>query len=956
VTRDAARSPDPRAALLRAARRPPRRGCSRPRRKADNNPVSLSALTPIAAGLVLAAALPAAAEGPAFVSSARLIAMLDFEDRDDRGERIGFGHPMPPHWYAIGRDANEVDPNFYRQPLHAELLRRRGYPTTGAVGFSEGVRHGGDFALALALDGGQAGAFLEAGVLPAIPGSDYLVTTMARTDGLDTASARLIAYFIDSHGRRIEQSAQASRPIRSPGGWQRVSVQLLGEFPDAAWIGVELHILQPGPAPDHPLGDQQVVLEDVAGAAWFDDIGVWQLPNIRVATQSAVGVIRGPDRPRLRMSVRDLIGRPTLAQVRLFDLDRREVGRQQRVVGHGAPGEWGWTPELPGYGWYLAEMTVREMQPGAAAPTDGPAVARVLSAFVWAPGGEAAAPGERERFGIDAVGAPPAELGLLPAIAEATGLGGIAFAALERGTTTSTVDGEQSAVADLLDRIEAAGGRGRLSLDPMPAALTIDIGEAAGAIDVMLADQAGWMPLLAPVLMRHGQRVDRWRLGAEHLDDLTTRDDLAGDLKVVDARLRSLAAVPTPELAWPLVQERPRRMPEQVAYRLAVSPGVPAERLGDYLDAWADALDRVTLHLELPPATELSQRRRVDSLVLRMLHAWEAGVEGLELRQPWTRAFERRAAVLPDPVLGAFASVSRRLAGRRVTGRMWLAPGIECMILEGRGGGALACWNASAEQDDVTIDAHLGGSPVMVDAFGNRKPVGEHRGRHRFTVGRTPVFIEGIDVRLALFRAGFRLDDAFIPSKQAPHRRHVLLRNPWDRPVSGRFRIHEPESWRFGPALHLFSIPPGGEVRLPVSIRTPVSEVAGPARLEASFEIDTGERVAVDLSTPVELGLRDLAFGAEAAARPNADGTRDVMVTAVITNTGDADKALYVFAQLPGAARQERLVPTLGPGETVIRSFRFRGIDPADARGEIRAGVRESNGPAMLNHRVSIEQ
>ena len=83
------------------------------------------------------------------------------------------------------------------------------------------------------------------------------------------------------------------------------------------------------------------------------------MPFVQVASQSAVNVVRGPDRPRLDVTVRDVAGDRLAADLRVFDHEMRPVADERRLVEPGAAA-WRWEPELPGYGWFLTELTVSD--------------------------------------------------------------------------------------------------------------------------------------------------------------------------------------------------------------------------------------------------------------------------------------------------------------------------------------------------------------------------------------------------------------------------------------------------------------------------------------------------------------------------------------------------------------------------------------------------------------------
>ena len=372
------------------------------------------------------------------------------------------------------------------------------------------------------------------------------------------------------------------------------------------------------------------------------------------------------------------------------------------------------------------------------------------------------------------------------------------------------------------------------------------------------------------------------------------------------------------------------------------------------------------LSLREPPATELSQRRRVDDLALRMIYGWEAGASELAISKPWTPAADRDPMLLPDPLLGVFSEVAHRLAGRRALGRLPLGDGLEAIIFDGpgplaspdggaeEGGGMIAAWNRFAPPDEAVLHMYLGPAPTVTDVWGNRRGLPITDGKHRVPLSAAPLFIEGIDARLALFRASFRLDPPFIESTQAPHVRALTFTNPWPRTISGTVLVREPASWRVSPRRVPFSVAAGQTTSIPIELAFPVSEVAGTKTLVARFSFTAEREYKIDLTAPMKLGLHGIDFDANLTVTKAPAGA-DAVVTMLIGNTGPEPVALHAFANLPGYPRQERLIPRLEPGESVVRQFRFAHAADLLKDQNVRVGLRETNGPAVLNQVLSVD-
>jgi len=459
-------------------------------------------------------------------------------------------------------------------------------------------------------------------------------------------------------------------------------------------------------------------------------------------------------------------------------------------------------------------------------------------------------------------------------------------------------------------------------------------------------------PFLAPL----GQRINRWQVGSSTIPSAFSARDLAGDLSAARKGIRR--AAPRPTLVLPWRNDQPPRTGEVEAgetYALAWPQGVKPDRLAEALEAWPQPPHNLRLDIELADAADMTHQRRVADLMLRVLHAWEAEPGAIGLDKPWTQSFERHTTLTPDPVLGAWVNLSQQLEGQRVVGRMPLAPGLEAMVLDGRQGGMLAVWNKQNQAEPVQLRLYLGESPVAVDPFGNTKPVPTDRGKHLLTVTDTPTIIRGIDARLAMMRAGFKLDEPFIETLQVGHRRTLKIHNPWPRTMNGHYTVTGPERWTVQPQRRRLAIAPGDTAEIPVVLRFPINEDGGYKPLTANFRFNVGEDYDVNLTAPMTLGLRGVEFQADVIVEPGKKpGTLDALVNLSVKNTGEAEQTLNLFAGLAGHMRQERILPGIAPGAFVTRRIRFRDVGEQVGESPIRCGVREANGPAVLNQTLDL--
>lgn len=887
----------------------------------------------------------------------RLVQQYDFDERD-----AGNFEKLPMAWYVIGRESLNPDAHFNQVPLHETLLRRGGYPHYNTVGFDTRQKTSGRESLYLDLRGGNVGAFLEVGALPAVPNSDYQLTVNVRTTNLKFARARFTAYFIDPEGRAIDASASHSGAVTTNGRWQTLSLTLLGDYPRAAYIGMQVELLQPVFNPDSPLGDRQVVYEEVEGGAWFDDVRVWQLPSVSLETQTPVNVVRAPRTPLLMCKVRDLTGRPLRTDLAIYDLRLNTVAREERQIGAGEPSHWQWSPSLPRFGWYLADLTLYEATSengtaGESSAVPRVPIARTLAALLWLPDEPLMHAGDAARFALLADALPEAQLRLMAPLLDLTGLGAMTISAWDAETTRATLDRRQQLLDETVQPILARGREVTFNLSPMPMELSRLLGiEADTPLAAFSHSSRAWHPLLAPVVLRHSQRVRKWQIGSVDNPMAFYMSDIASVVDGVREQLLNLAPQPRLVLPWRLDQARRPDIEPAITYLIDVPPAVRPDTIGEHLQEWRDSPStEFVLRLREPPATQLDHQSRLENLTLRMLHGWEAGAAGLSLTRPWTTADQRRVSLMPDPLLGGFVGVSHRLAGRRAVQRLDLGEGLVCIIFDGPAGGMLAAWNRHAATRDAVIDMYLGAAPEVVDIFGNRSALAMTDGRHRVALDRMPIFIEGIDPELARFRASFKLDKPFIESLQTPHDRTVTIYNPWPRTISGHMLVVGPEQWHIEPRRTFFSIAAGDSSRIPLQLVFPVSEVAGTKRLEARFDFTAEQRYTLNVSTAMELGLEEVDFDASIVLESSEQGPADVVVTALVTNRGSESLALYAFTNVPGQPRQERVISGLRPGQSAVRRFRFPAAAEDVTGSAIRVGLRQSSGPAMLNKILTLE-
>lgn len=880
----------------------------------------------------------------------RVVKTFDFEERPLNQE------PAPMHWFRAQHDP--------------PARERPGFPAWNAAGFDETTATSGRLSVKLPTRGGSTSLRLSSGVIAAIPGADYLIAANVRTSGLTRAGARLTARLVDQRRVSIPGTERHSEVVRTAGTWSEVSVELTGDHPGAAWIQIDLEVLQPidqagmrGVLPEDAVDRQKAWEEDYDGAAWFDDVVVYQLPRVELGTDVVGNLFTAPAKPRLVGSVRDLTGERLRARLTVTDIDGALIAREETEVNPG-DGRLEWAISMPRYGWARARLDVLN---------DAGVVGRAGTTVLWLPSAGAGLrpkPGsgtprvfeESGKFGLLAEEATIGQMRSAPDIAKAVGAGALTLSVWDRSLKASEARARVEELDEVVERCVAAGVGVTLAVGRVPDELTkslrVDpdsalavLGSAAPA-----TGEAPWTPYLRDALSKFGQRVRRWQVGRTGDWSAFWRAGLGEELNRVERSFSRLVPRPTIAVPWAVDQKPDERLGKGRSLTVTLTPGVPESAVGAAVESMRSA-GEPTVVVQPPDAAVFGMRASVNLLVRRAAAVWSAGAPAMALSRPWDWASAEGGAS-PRPELAAWRQLSERLGGRRVVGEMPVARGVRCLILDGAKGGALLAWNELAPRSEAVIRMNLGeGEITAYDPFGNGERVLFADGEHTLALDETPVFIEGADVPLARFRAGFRVEPGFIAAEATVHTVEIELANHWSTPINGVLRVTDPTGWKIEPRVIAFDIAPGQTRKYPVDLSFGVGEEAGLKRLRAEADIVADRTYnRVRLGTPVEVGLVTTQLLVTHAFVPDASGELlDVSVTLSITNTGDQAVSLQAFALAPGYPRDQAPVGSLGPGQTAVRRFMFPGGAGKLAGKRVRVGLVDVSGAGRLNKSVLIQ-
>ncbi len=892
-----------------------------------------------ALALVGAAATGSRADDPATATP--------FVDQDPSGAGGG-GHKRLIRRFDF-EEAETVRVEFPLQ-FKRNISVDRGFPKFGRLGLAGDVSANGRWSFRFELDGGSLSAEIPTGVLPVLPLADYVVTCRVRTDGLTHARARLVARLHDAAGAPIVESTAESALVRTGGTWETLSIHVRGDDDRAADIVVELQVLQPRQYGWEKEGSERPVPEDVSGTAWFDDVAIWHLPRIDLTADAPGNVYTAPATPRVSMLVRDLLNETLTATLRVRDVEDRTVYEDSFLAPRGRLPLAKDIP-LPRCGWYRAELSIysgdtlagRETLDLVVLPPDRPRGVRTA-----------------ERLGVALPHLPIDRHGYAADLVRQLQVGGAIVTVWDGRMTAELADERAAALRDTIEALLVAETDVTFALEGVPHHLAGALGvDPAQVLELIARAPAQWREHLDDLLVNFGLRVSRWQLGSSTEPDAFWKPELAALTRAARDHLATF--IPDPRVIVPFTahQEIPPglgRTAAHVRVPTAVAPG----DLAAYAAAWRTDDGDASLLFEVLPDHLFTPRQQVVDLMLRTLRAWRLGppdaAPRLFIDAPWQWT---ATGPQPVPVFAAWRGLADALRGRRFAGELPAGDGVTAWFMEDvkTGRGALVLWREELTAAPVPpLEVLLANHPVrLIDAFGNATTVAAENGHHAIEVGDVPVFVDDIDLPLARFRAGFRVEPSFVPAMHRVHDAELVLTNTWDVGISGSVRLRDVEGCVIEPRRCDFAILPGEELRVPLSIVLDRSAVSGVRRVEADVGLTAGGSYRLTTYAALDIGWKEIGLRPSWSVARNArTGAPELVVTHHITNRGDEVVNVDAFVLAPGLRMRRRPVPALAPGATAIRTFRIPGDAAALGGRRIRVGVSERNGIAQLNQLLTI--
>lgn len=904
----------------------------------------------------------------------RTVRVFDFEEQRTNSLDVPAGWLRAQHDPLVPRD-------------------RPGFPIWNLARLDYTVAATGEGSLRCEVEGGSSSLRLKPGELPIFPKGEYAIRAMVRTEGLVNARPRLVVRALDREGRAIPGSQRQSIVETLDTEWQPVEVILPGVFADAAYLQIDLEVIQPQEFRSESLLNHQIWAQDFDGTAWFDDVVITQVPQLRLTTTSPLNVVARPAVPTLTTDMRDLAAEELVATTRVYDARRELVAESTRAIRTGRE-SWQWTPELPELGWFRAEVELASA---------GVVVARRSCEFVWLETPEDRRARYRSGPGFDgestqAMFVPSGSLGIqlaaLPpgepkAIAKALQMLGVDHVTLpvwERGLREQDVPAHVNRLRGIITALRAAWIEPRLSLPFIPDELARPLRlRPEDVLDILALDPAVWSPYLADAADRLGTSATRWQIGASGssaIHDHASANTLIAGLRAQLARL-----IPGVEIAGGWRMDLPAETAAQTGINAAsvLMPAWSANApMADATAAWHGRAGVAVEYVVEPLAsTHHAERDVAAELVRRVARLWSTQTGSTDvpafdaaIAEPWEVEAGARPLASPTVAAAAWRTIADQVRHRVFAGEWRIGRGLRCFIFapidsDADRGGLLIVWREDAPADRAWLRAALGDAPITVtDIFGNRHTVAPETGDgnhqiHSLPLSAEPVFIEGIDTELVRFLSSLAFAPATIQSIAGEETYEVVISNPWEIPASGRLIITEPggydaaarsrdRSWEITPRSIVFDVAAGETVRVPVTVSFSRAIEAGP--IDIVFDTDlVAEREYgwVRASVPGEIALdgveMDIAY-----RKPGAGPDADLIVEATVTNTGQTTRSFDAFAFGPGMPRVRASIGSLEPGQSAVRYFPFPKAAAALGGQRVVVSIAEADGPGRLTKGVDV--
>lgn len=857
--------------------------------------------------------------------------------------------------------------NFEDIPLHWHRVHGAGLPTYAEARLDDEIGHKAAPSFRLAAPTGHVAFEYTRLDIPVACGSEYEVTAQVRAEAVEHSAAFIHAFLVDRFGEPIEASGRISNLVRSTGAspepWQTARLTIHAAAPQSfsiclrLWLAQEVAWQRSGIEAVDPIRRT-----DVHAVAWFDDVQIRRVPNatLRLSTDAPV-LVEGDDADpahllvelsrgdephmNLRLALEPVGGGPR-RPVQLAPMEGSGPRRAATETPHGPLGSdealeshlHARLPDLPA-GLYTA---VLEIEAGEA-----PLLTRRLRLGVL-PRLDAG-PSLQRDIGVNLGAWRASRIAEVRELLTALGAGSVKIGVPMMGVPDTKQEADSlrqmtGLVRELAQRrIESIG----VVLGPDRS---VDPNEGL-PLSPLIRDDGVWIALFSPVLAHFGGLIPTWQLGPEGPE---SRGGGWSRARVEQVRRLVQRYMTLPQLVQPdalLGARSPEHEPAGAEIRSVQVPAlVPPRALPAALRFLALPADvRTWLTLAPLDARRYSQRARAADLAQRLALAKAFGPEKLHVPAPFELSEQSGLATWePTEDFIPLRTLMRVLSGKRARAVLRPRDGTIAILFADLYESVLVLWSWRDAADAAPVRLFLGSAPEALDLNARPIPLATRDGWTEVPVGPDPRFVRNIRPELMLLASGYRFEPRQVEDAPLREPPTVHIENPFAQPMSGELLISPPESWRVHPLRHLFELPPGGRLSLPLDVHLPPRTLATTTVMTIRLIVQSPEAVQLDFQEQVEVGLRNIVHAVH--VQWEGDSLR---VEQTLGNESDATVNFSAFCAPSGQARLEGAFLRVASGASARQVYLI-----PDARSlagsKLFVGIEEIGGRRRLNQLVEV--
>jgi len=777
--------------------------------------------------------------------------------------------------------------------------------------------------------------------------SEYRIAGYIKPGKLRYARACLSAHFVDQYGEPIAGTLVRSRFVGGPADgedWVHVELFLPIAPPQAHTIGLIAWVMQEPTWNTAPHPRRHISRSDVFGSALFDDITIYTLPRVELASTS-VGNVLLPDESDAILV--------TLA-------DNDDSGLTGRFSIRAADGGLVETQELPvslSAGVVPTKIQVSHLDPGVyVARVDVIAQGETILSrdlqFARLAESRRKKDTLARAFGVVMDHGKRSETETELTLLRKLGVGSVkipVWTGLDEDPETIR---DRRVTDQFLHQLSTDGFALTAVFVGPPAAIVRAGGQYVRPLIDLLADEpSAWDEHLAAVAAPYASIYRSWQIGSDERDDQYTARELEVPSQQFRASMRRFITVPVlASTISPHVDARLEKLPVDHA-TIMLDPTVPIDRFqGLVKEQQALGYDRVSAYVPPLPRPQYRRLPELSSWIQRVIAARHAGAATVYTPQVWhVRTTSVGAITEPSEQFVALRTVAD-LLGNAVPGpRIPIADGVTALSFQLNDQMVLVAWDDAAPEQGRDHMVQLGHAVSQIDIWGRETPLTVTRdGRHVVRLSASPLFFRGVEPWLVELQTAIRITPTDVESGREGQRFEVDIPYHGDRPITGTVELRLPDSWEASPRSFDFSLMPQRVEQKTIDIQIPHSEGAGRKQIVAVIEPSEGG-YHLEVPLTIRLGLSDIEVSGLAVMEGDVLKLRHVL-----TNHSNSVLSFRASATVPGRERQYRPFTNLRPGDSQVVEYRFANAGDLVGR-DVRLVLRELNdGPRIHNLQLTV--